>query len=82
MSENKWEVSHFKIGPGEVYKGRFEYRVEKRPRSTDPMADGAVMSGPELAEWLKALGLRGWQLCAEVKGSFGSPEFIFKRELP
>ena len=81
MSDD-WSLERTAIGVGEMYKGRFEYRTEERPCSAAVEADGALMSGRELAAWLNTVGARGWQLCAEIRGVYGAAEFIFKRELP
>lgn len=67
------------IGPGILYKGRFEYRTETRPRSV--MNSENAMVGDELVAWLNGLGASGWALCAVKEDSYGWSEFMFMREL-
>jgi hypothetical protein len=76
----EWTPTAIAIGSGELYRGRFEYRVERRPRSTEH--DGFTMTGEELKNWLNGLGAQGWQLCAVREDEYGASELFFKRELP
>lgn len=73
----EWNKIKAALGPGEVYKGRFEYRVESRPRhpQNPPTRD-------DLIGWLNGFGSSGWQLCAVYEDNYGTSEFFFKRQLP
>lgn len=76
MSTEGWEVADISIGPGELFRGRFEYRIESRPRNPkDPP------TREDLVRWLNGLGVSGWRLCAVYEDAYGTSEFFFAREL-
>lgn len=74
---NNFTVDDFAVGPGEFYKGRFEYRIESRPRNP-----ANPPTREDLTRWLDSFGASGWQLCSVFEDNYGTSEFYFKRELP